>query len=448
MVSINLCLATSVKGPNLNDEKGILEIGDASRNLIIKVTCDSNYFACVRSLINSLHEYLTVKWRSHTCVWQKGDLRIAARRFSFSATRIVTGTPASGKGKEISPVRRSSREKSVAVSVDSDSSSDEEETYEMKPRAMKTLATDLMYRMIDFQTHLNVETAENIVWLRELGLHDFAQLPWERYTQNIYGPTQLSVLQTTQKVNSVTGIEKEITVEFFAEHFLLPNTGETTWEKATDDVMQAQFGRSETRGYYVLKKVADNNRRNQLTWMMERIFLLVKLDYMSRETFGCIMAAESGKKLNWAHIMQSRFVMDVKGVDKRKQSGVTKISPFLYRMFEIAKSNEWSLCLPSVKVQKSTKAQTQKGKKTVQIEEELDDEPPVKKSKTGKGIHEENEDSKQSVKKGDTGIIEDMLNMGFKATYVEESMQKSLGGLLDNEIFQMPLKTAVPHSRE
>ena len=120
----------------------------------------------------------------------------------------------------------------------------------------------------------------------------------EIYTEylwsNIIECVAVSVLQTTQKVNSITGVEKEITVEFFAEHFLLPNTGETTWEKATNDVMQAEFGKSETiRGYYVLKKVADNNRRNQLTWMMERIFLLVKLDYMSRETFGCIMAAES-----------------------------------------------------------------------------------------------------------------------------------------------------------
>ena len=143
------------------------------------------------------------------------------------------------------------------------------------------------------------------------------------------------MLQTTQKANSITRIEKEITVEVFAEHFLLLNTGETTWEKATDDVMQAQFGRFETtRGYYVLKKVADNNRRNQLTWMMERILLLVKLDY----------------------IVQSRFFMDVKGVDKRKQLGVTKISPFLFRMFEIARCNEWSLCLPSVKVQKKHKS--------------------------------------------------------------------------------------------
>ena len=163
-----------------------------------------------------------------------------------------------------------------------------------------------------------------------------------------------------------TGTEKEITSEFFAEHFLLPNTGEVNWDKATDDDMQAQFGGSETtRGYYVLKKVADSNRRQLLTWMMERTFLLVKLDYMSRETFGCTIAAESDIKLNWVHIVHSRFVMDVRGMDKRKQSGVTKISPFLCRMFEIAKNNSWSLCLPTIKGEKNTKGPTYKGKKIV-----------------------------------------------------------------------------------
>ena len=51
----------------------------------------------------------------------------------------------------------------LQVAIDSDFSSDEDETYEMKPRAMKMLATDLMYPMIDFQTHLNVDIAKNIV---------------------------------------------------------------------------------------------------------------------------------------------------------------------------------------------------------------------------------------------------------------------------------------------
>lgn len=138
-------------------------------------------------------------------------------------------------------------------------------------------------------------------------------LPWEKYSRNIYGPTQLSMLQTKQKAGSGSNTEKEIMVEFFSEHFLLPNEGETTWDKATDVLMRAEFGNAEqTRGYYVLKRVPDDNRRLQLTWMMERIFLLVKLDYMSRDTFGCIVAAEAGVKVNWAYVLHSRFVMDVR----------------------------------------------------------------------------------------------------------------------------------------
>ena len=96
-VPLNLCLVTSVKAANLNNERGILKVGDVRGNLIIEVTCDSNCFTCVRSLINFLHEYLTVKWRSHTCVWQKGNLKIAALRFSISTMRTIMSMPASGK---------------------------------------------------------------------------------------------------------------------------------------------------------------------------------------------------------------------------------------------------------------------------------------------------------------------------------------------------------------
>ena len=94
-VLLNLCLATSVKATNLDDAGGFLKIGDVSGNLIIEVTCDSNCFECVRGLINLLHACCTVEWRSHTCVWQKGDLRIVALRFSCSTMRTGTGTPTS-----------------------------------------------------------------------------------------------------------------------------------------------------------------------------------------------------------------------------------------------------------------------------------------------------------------------------------------------------------------
>ena len=186
-------------------------------------------------------------------------------------------------------------------------------------------------------------------------------------------------------------------MQFVAEHFCLPNEGETTWEKASDAIMQAEFGKSETtRGYYVLKRVTDKNRRLQLTWMMERLFLLVKLDYMSRDTFGGIVVAKSDIKINWTHVLHSRIIMDVKGLDKRKQSGVTKISPFLCRMYEIARVNAWHLYLLEVKGQKGGKLLTGKAKKGIPVIDCLDDEPPVKKSKTDEKLQENTESSKQA----------------------------------------------------
>lgn len=228
---------------------------------------------------------------------------------------------------------------------------------------------------------------------------------------------------------------------------MLPNEGETTWDKATDVLMRAEFGNAEqTWGYYVLKRVPDDNRRLQLTWMMERIFLLVKLDYMSRDTFGCIVAAEAGVKVNWAYVLHSRFVMDVRSLDKRKQSGVLKISPFLCRMFEFARDNAWVLCLPKTKGQKAGKTMTGKAKKGVSIIENIDDEPPMKKSKTEDKVQKDRETSKQEEVQTDADILKDMLSLGFKATEVEEGIQQSLGSILKEEMFQISLKDTVPLS--
>lgn len=59
--------------------------------------------------------------------------------------------------------------------------------------------------------------------------------------------------------------------------------------------------------------------------------------------------------------------MDVKGAEKRKQSGVSKIAPILHRMFEYVKKNNCSLILPEIKVQKSIEAVIGKSKKGIPL---------------------------------------------------------------------------------
>ena len=365
----------------------------------------------------------------------------------FSASmRSVANTPGGGKAKEVSPVRRSGRGKQAMSSKHSNTESEDVEECSPKPRVMKSMATDLMYPMVDFQTFLDVQQADNVEWLQSLGLYEFAMLPWESYAKNIYGPVQMSLLQTGERLVGTTQTNVEINTDFIAQHFCLPNEGETTWEKASDSSMQLQFGKSETtRGYYVLKRVSDANRRLQLTWIMERLFLLVKLDYMSRDTFGGIIAAESGMKINWAHVLYSRIVMDVRGLDKRKQSGVTKISAFLCRMYEIAKQNNWHLYLAEVKAQKSTKF-TGKPKKGITIIDCGDDEPPeppVKKSKVEDKVQDYTESSKQEESCADANIVKDMMNLGFQIFDVKEGMEQGVGSILKDDVFKMSIKDAV-----
>lgn len=99
----------------------------------------------------------------------------------------------------------------------------------MKPRQAKNLANELMYPMLDFQTNMDIYADVNRLWLGKLGLWDFASLQWDQYAQNIYAPTQLTMLQNSE---AVIGKEREITPAFFAEQFSLPNEGSIEWEKA------------------------------------------------------------------------------------------------------------------------------------------------------------------------------------------------------------------------
>ena len=73
--------------------------------------------------------------------------------------------------------------------IDLSSDSEKEDVYEAKPKSAKGLAVDLMYPMQDFAVNLDVEDAENKLWLKKIRLWDYAMLQWERHSNNIYAPT-------------------------------------------------------------------------------------------------------------------------------------------------------------------------------------------------------------------------------------------------------------------
>ena len=110
--------------------------------------------------------------------------------------------------------------------------------------------------------------------------------------------------------------------------------------------------------------------------------MLVKVDYMSKDNFGLIAATESGIFFNWAQIVYNRFVMEVDGGDKRKQSGTSKIPAFLGIIFYYAKEESLKLALSQTSLKRTRKSGPGNGRKLVSSTIQDESEPTSKKLKT------------------------------------------------------------------
>lgn len=180
--------------------------------------------------------------------------------------------------------------------------------------------------------------------------------------------------------------------------FKLPLDGVHEWHKATNEQMVHEFGQGErTRRYFVLKKAKSKNRKIQPTWFIEKILVLVKVDYMSKDNFGLIAAAESGILFNWAQIVYNRFVMEVNEGDKRKQSRTSKIPAFLGMIFEHAKVGSLKLALSQSNLGRTEKPGSGKGRRSISLTVQDDSEPPPKKMKTETNVIDQSTSSTSQI---------------------------------------------------
>ena len=93
------------------------------------------------------------------------------------------------------------------------------------------------------------------------------------------------------------------------------------------------FGNPTARGYFQQKNLPPT-KRNKVKWYMEWLCLLNKFDYMSKDAFAPLLAAEKGKNVSWAHVLFDRLMVEIEGKDKRKAQGKSRIAPFLQGLFE------------------------------------------------------------------------------------------------------------------
>ena len=76
---------------------------------------------------------------------------------------------------------------------------------------------------------------------------------------------------------------------------------------------------------------------------MERMCLLIKFDYMSKEAYGSLRAAERGFPVNWAGYLYEKLMADIELKDKRKSANRCRIGPYLQALFSPSGEQESGL---------------------------------------------------------------------------------------------------------
>ena len=163
------------------------------------------------------------------------------------------------------------------------------------------------------------------MWLQRIKLWEFANLPWGQWMSN---PNSYSQVEYLPRTGGVTINEVKITPSVIFEVFKLP-LGEVGVSVVSDSVMKKEFGPpTAARAYYQLKQV-EYGRRVQLKWYLEKLCLLLKYDYMSKEAFSPLHAVERGVSFSWAHFLYDKIMSDVEGRDKRKTVNRRRLAPYL-----------------------------------------------------------------------------------------------------------------------
>lgn len=162
--------------------------------------------------------------------------------------------------------------------------------------------------------------------------------------------------------------DKEVTPKLVAEVFKLANKQGAKVKNITDSIMKGEFGSPEgSRAYYMVRN-ADKMRSKHLFWYLDKVCLLAKTSYMSKEAFAPLWNAERGVSIDWASFLFERLqIAEIR--DKWRSPSLTKLVPYLGGIFshvlqvpmgpvvaqsEKAKKQKWEYESPSSSKMKPT----------------------------------------------------------------------------------------------
>ncbi|MCO5570083.1 hypothetical protein L7F22_023799 [Adiantum nelumboides] len=196
---------------------------------------------------------------------------------------------------------RSSTKQSPTVLVDDD---DDHEDMGFQPSPVATKGrTTTEHNFLEFKVEIDPLQANNARWLKRIGLLDYALLPW-------------------------------------AKVFDLPEGLDNTVDKASEEDMDGEFGKGEgSRNYFILKNVQNQERLQQIKWFLERVMLLVKLDYISRENYVILSWAEKGRRFGWATMLYERIHSEIFSKEKKRVQRSTKVGPLITAIYMHVRNN-------------------------------------------------------------------------------------------------------------
>ncbi|MCO5552189.1 hypothetical protein L7F22_005700 [Adiantum nelumboides] len=230
---------------------------------------------------------------------------------------------------------RSSTKQSPTVLVDDD---DDHEDMGFQPSPVATKGrTTTEHNFLEFKVEIDPLQANNARWLKKIGLLDYALLPcahWRFTTQT--GMIMAQLLE----FNGLVGHGVYLSASLVAKVFDLQEGLDNTVDKASEEDMDGEFGKGEgSRNYFILKNVQNQERLQQIKWFLERVMLLVKLDYISRENYAILSWAEKGRRFGWATMLYERIHSEIFSKEKKRVQRSTKVGPLITAIYMHVRNN-------------------------------------------------------------------------------------------------------------
>ncbi|MCO5583914.1 hypothetical protein L7F22_037831 [Adiantum nelumboides] len=276
------------------------------------------------------------------------------------------------------------------------------------------------HQFIDFKVDIPHSKGFHAQWLQSINLLEYARLPWSRWRHTTEVGMHVSNLV---KSNGLVGYGVYLSAELVSKVFGLQQGEENHVDRASEQIMDRKFGKCEgTRGYYLIKNVANLDRALQIKWFLERFLLLVKLEYVSKENYAIISAAEQGKNFGWTNMLYDRLHSEVFYKDKRKTQRSTKIGPLITAVFNYVRNNAVLRSLSEGDVQANN---LQGATASIQATVRQPAATPETRKKKREDIKED--DTQERVKQ----IYDDLLTAGYSNEVCMDTLNLKKSKLTD-----------------